>query len=102
MFREILASDIETGCHNNPKNIPNYFTTAYFHLPSEINDELEESGFSNIELIAVEGFANALNTDELFRDQEIAPHLLEYLRKTESAPELIGISGHIIAVGRKK
>jgi len=101
-FREILANDVVTGCHNNPKNIPNYFTTAYLHLPSEIKDELEESGFSNIELIAVEGFANALNTDELFRDQDIAPYLLEYLRKTESAPELIGISGHIIAVGRKK
>ena len=101
-FREILANDIVTGCHNNPKNIPNYFTTAYFHLPSEINDELKESGFSNIELIAVEGFATALDTDELFKDQDTAPHLLEYLRKTESAPELIGISGHIIAVGRKK
>ena len=101
-FREILANDIVTGCHENPKNIQNYFTTAYFHLPNEIKDELEESGFANIELIAVEGFANALNTDELFRDQDISPHLLEYLRKTEGAPELIGISGHIIAVGMKK
>jgi len=100
-FREILAKDIETGCHNNPKNIPNYFTTAYLHTPDEIKAELEDSGFSDVELIAVEGIANALNTDELSRDMEISPYLLEYLKKTESVPELLGVSGHIIAIGRK-
>jgi len=100
-FREILSHDIETGLHNNPKKIPNYFTTAYLHTPDEIIDELEEAGFSSATLFAVEGFANALNTDELIKNQEITPHLLEYLRKTESVPELLGISGHIIAVGRK-
>ena len=101
-FREILANDIKTGCHNNPMNIPNYFTTAYFHTPDEIKTEQEDSGFSEVELIAVEGIANALNTDELCRDPDIAPYLHEYLKKTESIPELLGVSGHIIAVGRKK
>ena len=71
------------------------------HTPDEIKAELEDSGYSNVELIAIEGIANALDTDELSRNQDIAPYLLEYLKKTESIPELLGVSGHIFAVARK-
>jgi len=100
-FKKILERDIETGCHDNPENIENYFTTAYLHTPDDISDELMESGYSDVKLIAVEGFANAIKPDELYNDPEIAPFLLEYIRKTESAPELLGVSGHILAIGRK-
>lgn len=100
-FRSILECDIGIGCHNNPEQIENYFTTAYMHTPDEIKNELAESGFSEIKLIAVEGFANALNADVLFKDSESAPYLLEYIKKTESTPELLGVTGHIIAIGRK-
>ena len=83
------------------EKIENYFTTAFLHTPDEISDELMESGFSDIKLVAVEGFANAIRPDELYNDPDIAPFLLECIRKTESVPELLGVSGHILAIGRK-
>lgn len=93
-FRQILERDLETGRHDNPNEIPNYFTTSYFHTPEEIRSELEEAGFDGIRLIAVEGFANVLEQAE-----ELSDFMAACLRKTESAPELLGVSGHILAVG---
>ena len=46
-------------------------------------------------------FANAIRPDELYNDPDIAPFLLECIRKTESVPELLGVSGHVLAIGRK-
>ena len=100
-FQAILKRDLETGCHHNPERVEDYFTDAYFHTAEEIRDEMSEAGFADVRLIAVEGFANALNGDELCEDAEIAPQLLECIRITESVPELMGVSGHIIAAGTK-
>ena len=30
-FREIIDADLSTGQHRNPRNQPDYFTTAFFH-----------------------------------------------------------------------
>jgi ubiquinone/menaquinone biosynthesis C-methylase UbiE len=101
-FRDILKHDIETGCHNNPDEIPHYFTTAFLHTPEEIKSELVEAGFEDIKLIAVEGFANILNLDELVQDSQMNSTLMDYLRIIESTTELLGMSGHILAIGYKK
>src|SRR5260370_24698280 len=45
-FRKIIADDLASGQHRNPANHPAYFTTAYFHRPEELADEIREAGFS--------------------------------------------------------
>ena len=98
-FLRILDGGLESGLHS-PGETP-FFTSAFFHTPSEIENELILSGFSDIDFIAVEGFARAVNADELLKNDGHRRLFLEYIKKTERAPELMGMSDHFFAVTRK-
>ena len=98
-FISLLDENLATGNHN-PGDTP-YFTTAYMHAPHELADELTQAGFVDIKLIAVEGVAFALNTSEIMADERQRSLLLKYIKQTESNPDLIGTTGHFIAVGTK-
>jgi len=98
-FLDILDRDLATGRHDPGGT--SYFTTAFFHTPGELEAEVAEAGFGNIELIAVEGFANAMDSHAILKDKKQGELLLEYIRKTERVPELMGISGHFFATAQK-
>jgi ubiquinone/menaquinone biosynthesis C-methylase UbiE len=98
-FVDILNENLENGKHS-PGDSP-YFTTAFFHTPAAMVKELEQAGFKDISLIAVEGFAFALNIDSILSDPIKKKLLLKYIRETENNPDLLGVSGHFIGVGRK-
>jgi SAM-dependent methyltransferase len=53
-FAAIVARDLRDGQHRNPTD-KEYFTTAYFHHPEELEAEVRESGFDLVELLGVEG-----------------------------------------------
>ena len=97
-FFEILDGGLETGLHS-PGETP-FFTSAYFHTSRAIKNELIFAGFSDIDLIAVEGFARAVNTAELLKNEEHTRLLLKYIKRTERAPELMGISDRFFAITR--
>jgi ubiquinone/menaquinone biosynthesis C-methylase UbiE len=97
-FQKIIEMDLKTGKHDNPKNIPSYFTSAFFHTPNLIMEELQQGNFQNIKLLAVEGFASIIDTDDLMKDDKKKELLLKHIKLTEESPELLGISSHIIAV----
>lgn len=101
VFQHIVETDLLTGNHENPYDTPNYFTTAFFHSPSLIMQELQQTGFQDIRLFAVEGFASIIDTDEIMQVEDKKALLLKYLRLTEEFPELHGISSHLLAVARK-
>jgi len=96
---EIINKVLETGVFS-PGDMA-LFTSAYFHKPSDIQKELKESGFEQVELIAIEGFARAVNTEEILKNENHRELLLEYIRKTESRPEIMGMSDHFFAITRK-
>ena len=98
-FIKILDGALETGMHS-PGETP-YFTSAFFHSPGDIKNEMAALGFCNVDIIAVEGFANALDSDKILKNEQQANLLLEYIRKTERVPELMGVSGHFFAIARK-
>jgi len=98
-YVELLDESLVTGL-NSPGDTP-YFTSAYFHTPSEAEGELIAAGFNNIDIIAIEGFARAVNVEELLKNEKYTQLLLKYLRKTERAPELLGMSDHFFAITRK-
>ena len=100
-FHQIMDADMRTGCHENPKRVQQYFTTAYFHRPNEIMDELLQAGFRGVSLAGVEGFASPFDARQLMADSARASALLECLDATESVPELLGVSSHIMAIGTK-
>jgi len=94
-FVTILDSDLASGKHNNPSNKEDYFTTAFLHTPELIHQEMRLGLFFDVSLFAVEGFASVIDAKV---DFDI---LLKYIKMTERAPELMGISSHILAVGNK-
>ncbi|HYX50859.1 MAG TPA: class I SAM-dependent methyltransferase, partial [Ktedonobacteraceae bacterium] len=55
VFTQIVEQDLVDGQHRNPTNNPNYFTTAFFHHPKELQAEVEESGFLYETTLPVEG-----------------------------------------------
>jgi SAM-dependent methyltransferase len=54
-FVDIVKRDLREGQHRNPENVDGWFTTAFFHLPHEICDEVEEAGLTVERLVGVEG-----------------------------------------------
>ena len=99
-FLDILDENLATGKHTPDGT--SYFTTAYFHTQSDITNELKDAGFVDISVIPVEGFGSILNAKEYFQDEHRKELLLKYIRKTENIPELIGVSNHLMAIGRKR
>jgi len=95
VFRATVNADLRDGQHRNPsvREHPEYFTTAYFHLPAELQREAIASGLVDIQLFAVEGPAWILEDIDDLENQVFAA------RATESEPALIAATSHILVTG---
>jgi ubiquinone/menaquinone biosynthesis C-methylase UbiE len=102
-FEEIVERDVREGQHRNPTGRPDWFTTAYFHLPEELRDEVIEAGFKVEVLVGIEGPAWVLpELDSWLEDPLRRSRLLEAVRRVETEPSLLGASAHILVVGRRR
>ncbi|PZO39064.1 MAG: SAM-dependent methyltransferase [Pseudanabaena frigida] len=98
----IVEQDLKDGQHRNPADDQRYFTTAFFHLPNELAEEIEEIGFRLDAMIAVEGPARLLqNFKERWQNIEERAWLLKIVRQVEREPNLLGVSTHIMAIAYK-
>jgi hypothetical protein len=103
VFAALAAADLRNGQHRNPTDDPNYFTTAYFHRPEELAEEIAESGLAHEGTFAVEGPAWLLpDLDARLADDQRRSVLLDALTALEAEPALMGVSAHLLAVGRRK
>ena len=101
-FAPIYEQDLRCGQHRNPTDDPNYFTTAFFHHPQELIDEIIEAGFRYEILLAIEGPVRIMkNFTEQWGKPEIQERLLNITRLVEAEPSLWGVSPHIMAIGKK-
>jgi ubiquinone/menaquinone biosynthesis C-methylase UbiE len=101
-FAEIVERDLDEGQHRNPKNEPGYFSTAYFHHPDEVRDEVIEAGFQLEAILPVEGPGWLMPDFDTFWENEAnRERLLHIIRKVESDPAILSVSAHIVAVSRK-
>ena len=90
-FRGIVARDLADGRHVNPDNRPHWFTSAYFHRPEELEDEIAAAGLSLIELLGVEGLAGWLrHLEGRWADEGDREIILEATRLVEQEPALSG------------
>ena len=78
------------------------FTKAYFHRPDELRGEAEAAGFGVSELVGLEG-PGFLFPDfgERWADPRKRGAMLEAARRVEGVPELLGLSPHLLLVGRR-
>jgi ubiquinone/menaquinone biosynthesis C-methylase UbiE len=101
-FAAIVERDLTDGQHRNPTNHPAYFTTAFFHHPDELNQEVMDAGLTPEHLLAVEGPAWLLQDfDRHWDDPARRERLLGVVRRLEADPTVIGASAHLLAVARK-
>ena len=79
--------DLADGQHRNTTGNPLYFTTAFFHHPDELRDELAEAGFFDVEVYAVEGVSWAApDLADRLADPARREIVLEIVRRTETDP----------------
>jgi ubiquinone/menaquinone biosynthesis C-methylase UbiE len=101
LFRAIAERDLVDGQHRNPDSVryPQWFTTAYFHRPEELVEEVSRAGFDSVSLFGVEGPGCLMQ--EYWADPDRREQMLFAARAVESEPSLSGLSSHMLAVGTK-
>jgi SAM-dependent methyltransferase len=101
-FRAIAFADARHGQHRNDTGRPEIFTTAFFHRPEELREEVAGAGFAVEDVFAVEGpAAQVRGFAEAWACPDLREAMLEAVRIVEREPTLIGISPHLLAVGRR-
>jgi SAM-dependent methyltransferase len=101
-FRRMMEHDLATGVHVNTTANPDYFTTAYLHLPEELAEEVTDAGLELLDVLGLEGPAWLYEDfDERWADPQHRDHILRIARALESAPGIVGVSAHLLAIGRK-
>jgi SAM-dependent methyltransferase len=99
-FVDIVLNDLDDGRHFNTTGDPAYFTTAFFHRPGDLSDELAAAGLVNTEVLAVEGIAwAAADLDERIADDAKRAALLRLLQRLEREESILGASPHLLGVG---
>jgi ubiquinone/menaquinone biosynthesis C-methylase UbiE len=100
-FEQIVEGGLRSGIHRNTERRERWFTTAYFHRPDELAQEVRGAGFALEALLAVEGPAAMLpDVDAWLDDPRRRAVLMRALARVESVPELLGASPHLLAVAR--
>jgi ubiquinone/menaquinone biosynthesis C-methylase UbiE len=101
LFRAIAERDLVDGQHRNPDPVryPQWFTTAYFHRPEDLVDEVTRAGFEGVSLLGIEGPGWLMQ--EQWSDPDRREQMLFAARAVESEPSLSGLSSHLLAVGTK-
>lgn len=102
-YEQIVERDLAEGQHRNIVPEQDYFTTAFFHKPSELRAEIEEAGLICDKVLGVEGplvLMPALN--EWIDTSETYYRLaLKYMQCLEEEESLLGASSHLLAIGIK-
>ena len=100
-FVAIRDRDLQDGQHRNNTDRPDYFTTAYFHRPEDIKAELEAAGLDDVRVFGVEGPGWLIaDFDSRWADEAQRADLMWLARALESEPAVVGVSAHLLAVGR--
>jgi ubiquinone/menaquinone biosynthesis C-methylase UbiE len=101
-YFEMCRRELAEGLHVQPPNWPSLFTTAYFHRPGELEAELEEAGLKHEVTLAVQGPAWLVpEFEEKWQDEQARETILNVVRLMEADAGALGMSPHVMAVGRK-
>lgn len=91
-----LERSVLTGLTHDPSDVEEGAFWAIFHHPEDLQTELTDAGFGDVELVAVEGYAWLLgDLEERMKRPEA---LLRAIQLTETEPSMLGCSAHLIGV----
>jgi ubiquinone/menaquinone biosynthesis C-methylase UbiE len=101
-FRSVVKADLKEGIHRNETGRLEYFTTAKFHHPEELEAELREAGFTDVEVLGIEGPGWIFQDfDKRWQNPRQRQDLLEMARHMQCEPSIRGVSAHLLGVGMK-
>ena len=101
-FQAIVRRDLADGRHENPTGRRGWFTTAYFHRPDELADEVVAAGLDLREVVGLEGLPGWLpHLEERWAEPRGRATVLEAARLVEAEPTVLGLSAHLLAVARR-
>jgi ubiquinone/menaquinone biosynthesis C-methylase UbiE len=102
-FVAIRDRDLRDGQHRNPTGNEDYFTTAYFHRPEELEAEVAAAGFDEAATMGVEGPGWMVpDFDARWEREAERKDLMDVARALESEPSIRGASAHLLCVARKR
>jgi ubiquinone/menaquinone biosynthesis C-methylase UbiE len=102
IIRTMCLEELDTGIHEAPAEMKGVLPKAFYHRPEQLIEELSTAAYKQIELFAVEGIIWLdKNYFETRSKNDSKRQIMELLRKTESDKNLLAVSPHIMAVGRK-
>ncbi|MDU9690863.1 class I SAM-dependent methyltransferase [Priestia aryabhattai] len=82
------------------------FTGAYYFDIQEINPFMESNGFETLSLVGSSSIGSLLSREQwdywTNKGQAEVDRLIELLKKTATDPHTLGVSSHLLYIGRKK
>jgi SAM-dependent methyltransferase len=101
-FAVIVEQDLREGQHRNPTDRLDYFTTAYFHRPDELEDEVRAAGLHLRGVYGVEGPGWILpDVPQRMAAPDRREALLRAARMLETEAWVLGSSAHLLAVAQR-
>ena len=99
----MIGRALEDGCYINPeKKIANGIGSSHLHTAKALREELLCGGMTTSSVHGVMGGAwLAPNIHELMINEETKRTLMKTVRMLDTHEEIIGLSGHLLAVARK-
>lgn len=100
----IIERALVDGCYINPeRKIANGLGSSHLHTAKALREELSCGGFDTLSVHGVMGGAwLAPNLNELLESEETRKVLMKTVRMLDTHEEIIGLSGHLLAVSRKE
>ena len=99
----MIERELLDGYHINPeRSIVKGLGSSHLHTAKALKEELASGGFSDTTVYGVMGGAwLAPNIDELWKDEKAKSVLMKTVRLLDNHEEVIGASGHLLAVSKK-
>ncbi len=95
---ERVEEAVRTGVFR-PQTV-SMFTTAFFHLPTQLCEEVEGAGFEHVEMFSIEGPGFlAPDFDERWANAARREAMVRAARLVESQPEMLGAASHLLGRG---
>lgn len=102
-FEAIVQADLNTCVHRKPvlAGRPEWFTLAYFHTPDELRRDIQQAGFLDTDVLAVEGPDARADLDTRLDEPSARAVVLRAIARVERDPSLLGASPHLRAVATR-
>lgn len=102
-FMAMVERELKNGCHINPnKKVYDGLGSSHLHTAKALKNELLEGGFSSSVVHGImSGAWLAHNIDKLWKNEASINALMHTVRLLDTHEEIIGLSGHLLAVSRK-